>query len=196
MAITAAMPGPTGLLPFESRFPERFFDVGIAEQHAVTAAAGMAMAGMRPVVAVYSTFFTRAFDQANLDVGLHGLPVVLVLDRAGITGDDGPSHHGVLDMALGLAIPGMTVFAPSSAPEVEVMLETALTLDGPSMIRFPKTPAPATVPGAVGHGPRGAPGPRAATGRSASSRSARCSRPARRPRRCSSRRESRRPSGT
>jgi 1-deoxy-D-xylulose-5-phosphate synthase len=152
VAITAAMPGPTGLLPFESRFPERFFDVGIAEQHAMTAAAGMAMGGLRPVVAVYSTFLTRAFDQTNLDVGLHGLPVVLVLDRAGITGDDGPSHHGVLDLALGLSVPGMTVFAPSSAPEVEVMLETALSLDGPSMIRFPKTPAPVSVPGAVGHG--------------------------------------------
>ena len=94
MALTAAMPGPTGLLPFEARFPERFFDVGIAEQHEMTAAAGMAMGGLRPVVAVYSTFFCRAFDQANLDVGLHGLPVVFVLDRAGITGDDGPSHHG------------------------------------------------------------------------------------------------------
>ena len=106
VAITAAMPGPTGLLPFEARFPDRCVDVGIAEQHAVTAAAGMAMGGLRPVVAVYSTFFSRAFDQANLDVGLHRLPVVLVLDRAGITGDDGPSHHGVLDMALGLSIPG------------------------------------------------------------------------------------------
>ncbi|HEY5097930.1 MAG TPA: 1-deoxy-D-xylulose-5-phosphate synthase [Acidimicrobiales bacterium] len=154
VAVTAAMPGPTGLLPFEARFPDRFVDVGIAEQHAVTAAAGMAMAGMRPVVAVYSTFVSRAFDQANLDVGLHGLPVVLVLDRAGITGDDGPSHHGVLDMALGLAIPGMTVFAPSSAPEVEVMLAEALTLDGPSMIRFPKTPAPWVPPGTVGTGLR------------------------------------------
>jgi 1-deoxy-D-xylulose-5-phosphate synthase len=152
VAITAAMPGPTGLLPFEARFPERFVDVGIAEQHAVTAAAGMAMAGMRPVVAVYSTFFSRAFDQANLDVGLHRLPVVLVLDRAGITGDDGASHHGVLDMALGLSIPGMTVFAPSSAQEVEVMLAEALTLDGPSMIRFPKTPAPWVAPGTVGSG--------------------------------------------
>ena len=152
VAITAAMPGPTGLLPFEARFPDRFVDVGIAEQHAVTAAAGMAMAGMRPVVAVYSTFFSRAFDQANLDVGLHRLPVVLVLDRAGITGDDGASHHGVLDMALGLSIPGMTVFAPSSAPEVEVMLAEALTLDGPSMIRFPKTPAPWVEPGTVGSG--------------------------------------------
>ncbi len=154
VAITAAMPGPTGLLPFEARFPERFVDVGIAEQHAVTAAAGMAMAGLRPVVAVYSTFFTRAFDQANLDVGLHRLPVVMVLDRAGITGDDGPSHHGVLDMALALSIPGMTVFAPSSAPEVEVMLAEALTLDGPSVIRFPKTPAPWVEPGTVGSGLR------------------------------------------
>jgi 1-deoxy-D-xylulose-5-phosphate synthase len=142
VAITAAMPGPTGLLPFEARFPTRFVDVGIAEQHAVTAAAGMAMAGLRPVVAVYSTFFTRAFDQANLDVGLHRQPVVFVLDRAGITGDDGPSHHGILDLALSLSIPGLTVFAPSSAPEVEAMLATALTLDGPSVIRFPKTPAP------------------------------------------------------
>ncbi|MGD0880606.1 MAG: 1-deoxy-D-xylulose-5-phosphate synthase [Acidimicrobiales bacterium] len=152
VAITAAMPGPTGLLPFEARFPNRFVDVGIAEQHAVTAAAGMAMTGLRPVVAVYSTFFSRAFDQANLDVGLHKLPVVLVLDRAGITGDDGPSHHGVLDMALCLSIPGMTVFAPSSAPEVEAMLATALTLDGPSAIRFPKTPAPAVAPGSEGSG--------------------------------------------
>ena len=155
VAITAAMPGPTGLLPFEARFPDRFVDVGIAEQHAVTAAAGMAMAGLRPVVAVYSTFFSRAFDQANLDVGLHRLPVVLVLDRAGITGDDGPSHHGVLDMALGLSIPGMTVFAPSSAQEVEVMLAEALTLAGPSMIRFPKTPAPWVAPGTRSRWARG-----------------------------------------
>ena len=159
VAITAAMPGPTGLLPFEARFPDRFVDVGIAEQHAVTAAAGMAMAGLRPVVAIYSTFFSRAFDQANLDVGLHDVPVVFALDRAGITGDDGPSHHGVLDMTLALSIPGMTVFAPSSAPEVEVMLDEALSLEGPSVIRFPKTPAPwwpkarsdrASVPGAFG----------------------------------------------
>src|SRR5213076_672286 len=122
VAITAAMPDSTGLLPFGERFPGRLIDVGIAEQHAVTAAAGMAMGGLRPVVAVYSTFFARAFDQANLDVGLHVLPVVFALDRAGITGDDGPSHHGVLDLALCLRIPGMTVFAPSSAQEVGVML--------------------------------------------------------------------------
>jgi len=140
VALTAAMPGPTGLLPFQARFPERFFDVGIAEQHEVTSAAGMAMAGLRPVVAVYSTFFSRAFDQANLDVGLHGSPVTFVLDRAGITGDDGPSHHGILDMALALSIPGLTVFAPSAAEEVGPMLRTALTLPGPATIRFPKTP--------------------------------------------------------
>ncbi|HEX3462372.1 MAG TPA: 1-deoxy-D-xylulose-5-phosphate synthase [Acidimicrobiales bacterium] len=152
VAITAAMPGPTGLLPFEARFPDRFFDVGIAEQHAVTAAAGMAMAGLRPVVAIYSTFFSRAFDQANFDVGLHHAPVVFALDRAGITGDDGPSHHGLLDMTLALSIPGMTVFAPSSAPEVEVMLDEALALEGPSAIRFPKTPAPVVAGGTVGSG--------------------------------------------
>jgi 1-deoxy-D-xylulose-5-phosphate synthase len=139
VALTAAMPGPTGLLPFQARFPTRFFDVGIAEQHEVTSAAGMAMAGLRPVVAVYSTFFSRAFDQANLDVGLHGSPVVFVLDRAGITGDDGPSHHGILDMALALSIPGMVVFAPSAAEEIGPMLRTALELPGPSTIRFPKT---------------------------------------------------------
>ena len=151
-AITAAMPGPTGLLPFEAAHPGRFLDVGIAEQHAVTMAAGLAMAGLRPVVAVYSTFFTRAFDQANLDVGLHGLPVVFVLDRAGITGDDGPSHHGVLDLELCLSIPGMTVFAPSSAQEVGPMLEEALSLPGPSAIRFPKTPARQAPDGIVSAG--------------------------------------------
>jgi 1-deoxy-D-xylulose-5-phosphate synthase len=152
MAITAAMPGPTGLLPFQAEFPDRFLDVGIAEQHAVTAAAGMAMAGLRPVVAVYSTFFTRAFDQANLDVGLHGLPVVFALDRAGITGEDGPSHNGVLDLSLTLSVPGMTVFAPSCAEELGVMLEEALTLPGPAAIRFPKTAARHVPDHAVGSG--------------------------------------------
>jgi len=137
-AITAAMPGPTGLIPFQERFPDRFHDVGIAEQHAVTAAAGMAMGGLRPVVAVYSTFFTRAFDQANLDVGLHQLPVVFALDRAGVTGDDGPSHHGLLDLALCLQIPGMAVFAPSSPQDVGVMLRLAFESDGPAVVRYPK----------------------------------------------------------
>ncbi len=153
VALTAAMPGPTGLLPFQRRFPDRFFDVGIAEQHEVTAAAGLAMGGRHPVVAVYSTFFSRAFDQANLDVGLHRLPVVFVLDRAGITGENGPSHHGVLDLALALSVPNMTVFAPSSAEEVGVMLAEALKLDGPSTIRFPTTAtAPRDRPDQVGHG--------------------------------------------
>jgi 1-deoxy-D-xylulose-5-phosphate synthase len=152
VALTAAMPGPTGLLAFQARFPDRFFDVGIAEQHGATSAAGMAMSGLRPVVAVYSTFWSRSFDQANLDVGLHGCPVVFVLDRAGITGDDGPSHHGNLDLALALSIPGMTVFAPSSAEEVEPMLRTALELPGPSTIRVPKTTPRHVDPDDVGSG--------------------------------------------
>lgn len=139
VAITAAMAGPTGLLNFQDRFPRRFFDVGIAEQHAVTTAAGMAMGGLKPVVAIYSTFFSRAFDQAHLDVGLLNLPVVFVFDRAGITGDDGPSHHGILDIALCLAIPNMTVFAPSTAEEIPGMLAMALSLSTPTAIRFPKT---------------------------------------------------------
>ena len=150
VAITDAMPGPTGLLPFAARWPDRFFDVGIAEQTAVTSAAGMAMAGLRPVVAVYSTFFSRAFDQANMDVGLHGQPVVFALDRAGITGPDGPSHHGVLDMALSLRIPGMNVFAPSSAQELPVMLDTTLEMSGPSVIRYPRGAARQVAPDQVG----------------------------------------------
>ncbi len=152
VALTAAMPGPTGLLPFQARYPDRCFDVGIAEQHEVTSAAGMAMGGLRPVVAVYSTFFCRAFDQANLDVGLHRLPVVFALDRAGITGDNGPSHHGLLDLPLMLSIPGMTVFAPATPEEVEVMLETALDLPGPASIRFSKAVPSDLVAGDVGSG--------------------------------------------
>jgi 1-deoxy-D-xylulose-5-phosphate synthase len=152
VAITAAMPGPTGLLPFAARWPDRFFDVGIAEQTAVTSAAGMAMGGLRPVVAVYSTFFSRAFDQANMDVGLHGLPVVFALDRAGITGPDGASHHGTLDMALCLRIPGMAIFAPSSAQELPVMLESALGLSGPAAIRFARGAARSVGPEEVGAG--------------------------------------------
>ena len=151
VAITAAMAGPTGLLGFQELFPTRFFDVGIAEQHAVTAAAGMAMGGLKPVVAVYSTFFSRAFDQAHLDVGLLNLPVVFVFDRAGITGDDGPSHHGVLDIALCLAIPNMTIFAPSSAEEIPGMLATALAMSTPTALRFPKT-LPKPFDGRVGDG--------------------------------------------
>jgi 1-deoxy-D-xylulose-5-phosphate synthase len=144
VALTAAMPDSTGLLPYKERFPDRFFDVGIAEQHAVTAASGMAMGGLRPVVAIYSTFLNRAFDQVNLDVAMHRQPVVFCLDRAGITGDDGASHHGVLDLVLLSKVPGMTIFAPSSYREVGVMLHDALELctDGPAAIRFPKTMPP------------------------------------------------------
>lgn len=153
VAITAAMPDSTGLLPFRDRFPDRCFDVGIAEQHAVTAAAGMAMGGLRPIVALYATFFSRAFDQANLDVGLHGQPVIFCLDRAGITGPDGASHHGILDMVLMSKIPNMTMFAPSSYQELQQMLEDAYAItDGPSAIRWPRTAAPVVADNEVGQG--------------------------------------------
>ncbi|HYD09570.1 MAG TPA: transketolase C-terminal domain-containing protein, partial [Acidimicrobiales bacterium] len=153
IAITAAMPGSTGLLPFEARFPERFLDVGIAEQHAVTAAAGMAMIGLRPVVAIYSPFLTRAFDQTVYDVAMHEQPVVYAVDRAGITGDDGASAQGMLDMALLTKVPGMTVFAPSSAQEIDVMLREALSITtGPSAVRFARGAARHVDPSAVGSG--------------------------------------------
>jgi 1-deoxy-D-xylulose-5-phosphate synthase len=152
VAITAAMAGPTGLRAFGARWPRRLFDVGIGEQQAVTSAAGMAMGGLRPVVALYSTFFSRAFDQANLDVGLHQLPVVFALDRAGITGDDGPSHHGILDLSLSLKIAGLTILAPSTPQELAVMLRTALELDGPAAIRYPKGMSGAGLDGSVGSG--------------------------------------------
>jgi 1-deoxy-D-xylulose-5-phosphate synthase len=153
VAITAAMPDSTGLLPFIERFPDRCYDVGIAEQHAVTSAAGMAMGGLHPVVAIYSTFLTRAFDQVVYDVGLHEQPVVFAIDRAGITGDDGPSHHGVLDLALLSKVPRMTIFAPSSYQELQQMLHDALDLAaGPSAIRWSKTAAPSVADDEVGHG--------------------------------------------
>ncbi len=154
VAITAAMPGPTGLLPFAERFPDRFYDVGIAEQHAVTAAAGMAMGGLRPVVAIYSTFLTRAYDQVTYDVALHGLPVVFCIDRAGVTGDDGASHHGVLDLALLTKVPGMTVLAPSSYQELQQMLQDAMELTGPVAIRYPKGLARQVAEDQVGSGLR------------------------------------------
>ena len=155
VAITAAMPGSTGLLPFAERWPERFLDVGIAEQHAVTAAAGMAMIGLRPVVAIYSPFLTRAFDQTVYDVAMHEQPVVFAVDRAGITGDDGASAQGMLDMALLTKVPGMTVFAPSSAQELEVMLRDALSItSGPSAVRFARGAARHVPPSEVGAGLR------------------------------------------
>ena len=153
VAITAAMPDSTGLLPFGDRFGDRLIDVGIAEQHGVTAAAGMAMGGLRPVIALYSTFLTRAIDQTNLDVGLHRQPVIFCLDRAGITGDDGPSHHGILDMVLASKVPGMTIFCPSSYQELQQMLADAYEITtGPVCIRWPKTAAPSVGDDEVGHG--------------------------------------------
>lgn len=154
VAITAAMPGPTGLLPLQQAHPDRVFDVGIAEQHAVTAAAGMAMAGLRPVVAIYSTFLSRAWDQVVYDVALHRLPVVFCLDRAGVTGPDGASHHGVYDMALLTKVPGMRVLAPSSDLELEQMVADAALLadDGPVTIRYPRGSAHRADPSEVGRG--------------------------------------------
>jgi 1-deoxy-D-xylulose-5-phosphate synthase len=143
-AITAAMASSTGLLNFAKEFPDRFFDVGICEQHAVTFAAGLAMSGMRPVVCIYSTFLARAFDQTIMDVALHKLPVVFVIDRAGVTGPDGSSHHGVFDLSYLRLIPNMKVAAPADATELCALLQTALASDGPVAIRFPKGPVPST----------------------------------------------------
>jgi 1-deoxy-D-xylulose-5-phosphate synthase len=139
VAITAAMMGPTGLDKFEKAFPERTFDVGIAEQHATTSAAGLAFAGLHPVVAVYSTFLNRAFDQLLLDVALHKAGVTFVLDRAGVTGDDGPSHNGMWDLALTGIVPTLHVAAPRDGERVKETLREALDIsDAPSLIRFPK----------------------------------------------------------
>ncbi len=139
VAITAAMPGPTGLSKFGERFPDRLFDVGIAEQHAVTSAAGLAMGGLHPVVAIYSTFLNRAFDQVMMDVALHKLPVTFVLDRAGITGSDGASHNGMWDLSILNVVPGMRVAAPRDASRLREELTEALAFDdGPTALRFPK----------------------------------------------------------
>ncbi|HSS93097.1 MAG TPA: transketolase C-terminal domain-containing protein, partial [Candidatus Dormibacteraeota bacterium] len=143
-AITAAMASSTGLLNFAKEFPDRFFDVGICEQHAVTFAAGLAMSGMRPVVCIYSTFLARAFDQTLMDVALHKLPVVFVIDRAGVTGPDGSSHHGIFDLSYLRLIPNLKVAAPADATELCALLETALASDGPIAIRYPRGPVPAT----------------------------------------------------
>lgn len=139
VAITAAMPGPTGLSGFRKRFPDRFFDVGIAEQHAMTSAAGLAMGGMHPVVAVYSTFLNRAFDQIMMDVALHHLPVTMVLDRSGVTGPDGASHNGTWDLSILGVVPGMQVAAPRDGARLrEELTEAVEVSDGPTAIRFPK----------------------------------------------------------
>ena len=147
VAITAAMLGPTGLDKFEKEFPERTIDVGIAEQHALTSAAGLAYAGMHPVVAVYSTFLNRAFDQLLLDVALHRAGVTFVLDRAGITGDDGPSHHGIWDLALTGIVPTLHVAAPRDGARLrETLRESVEITDAPSLIRFPKGAVQSDIP--------------------------------------------------
>jgi 1-deoxy-D-xylulose-5-phosphate synthase len=139
VAITAAMLGPTGLDKFQEKFPERTFDVGIAEQHATTSAAGMAFSGLHPVVAVYSTFLNRAFDQLLLDVALHKAGVTFVLDRAGVTGDDGPSHHGIWDLALTGIVPTLQVAAPRDGARLrELLTEASLVNGAPTLLRYPK----------------------------------------------------------
>ncbi len=138
VAITAAMPEGTGLSQFAKAFPNRFYDVGIAEQHAVTLAAGMATDGLRPVVAIYSTFLQRGFDQIVHDVALQSLPVVFCLDRAGLVGEDGPTHHGVFDIAYLKSIPNMILMAPKDENELQRMLKTALALNQPVAIRYPR----------------------------------------------------------
>ncbi len=144
VAITAAMMHPVGLDKFQQRFPERTFDVGIAEQHAATSAAGLAMGGLHPVVAVYATFLNRAFDQVLLDVALHKCGVTFVLDRAGVTGDDGASHNGMWDMSAMQVVPGLRLAAPRDATRLRELLNEAIDVsDAPTVVRFPKGPPPA-----------------------------------------------------
>ncbi|MCX6363786.1 MAG: 1-deoxy-D-xylulose-5-phosphate synthase [Actinobacteria bacterium] len=138
VAVTAAMTQGTGLEEFERRFPERFYDVGIAEEHAAVFAAGLAIGGMRPVVAIYSTFLQRAFDMLVQDIGLQRLPVIFAIDRAGLVGDDGPTHHGAFDLSFLRAIPNFTIMAPSSQDELQRMLRTAFDIEGPVAIRYPR----------------------------------------------------------
>jgi 1-deoxy-D-xylulose-5-phosphate synthase len=139
VAITAAMLHPTGLAPFAHAYPDRVFDVGIAEQHAMTSAAGLAMGGLHPVVAIYATFLNRAFDQLLMDVALHRLPVTVVLDRAGVTGPDGASHHGMWDGSILQVVPGLRIAAPRDAARVAELLGEAVAVsDGPTVVRFPK----------------------------------------------------------
>lgn len=147
VAITAAMLAPVGLQPFADEFPERVIDVGIAEQHAVTAAAGLAYTGLHPVFAVYATFLNRAFDQLLMDVALHGAGVTVMLDRAGITGDDGPSHNGMWDMALLRHIPRLQLAAPRDAASLRRAFREAIDVDdAPTVVRYPKGPVPDDLP--------------------------------------------------
>jgi 1-deoxy-D-xylulose-5-phosphate synthase len=154
VGITAAMAEPTGIATLARRYPDRAFDVGIAEQHAVTSAAGLAMGGLHPVVAVYATFLNRAFDQVLLDVALHRLPVTFVLDRAGITGPDGPSHYGIWDMSVFGVVPGLRIAAPRDAVTLRAELREAVAIeDGPTIVRFPSGAVPADLPAVRRAGP-------------------------------------------
>src|SRR5256714_10032472 len=154
VGITAAMAEPTGIAKLAREYPDRAFDVGIAEQHAVTSAAGLAMGGMHPVVAVYATFLNRAFDQVLLDVALHRLPVTFVLDRAGITGPDGPSHYGIWDLAVFGNVPGLRIAAPRDAATLREELREAVAIeDGPTIVRFPTGTVPADLPALRRRGP-------------------------------------------
>ncbi len=147
VAITAAMAKGTGLSLFQERFPDRFFDVGITEQHAVTFAAGLARSGMRPVVAIYATFMQRAVDQVIHDIALPNLPVLLALDRAGFVGEDGETHQGLYDVALFRSVPNLTILSPASGPEMDRMIEYAFRQDRPVMIRYPKAECRQDYPG-------------------------------------------------
>jgi 1-deoxy-D-xylulose-5-phosphate synthase len=154
VGITAAMAEPTGIARLAAKYPERAFDVGIAEQHAVTSAAGLALGGLHPVVAVYATFLNRAFDQVLLDVAMPGLPVTFVLDRAGITGPDGPSHYGIWDMSVFGVVPGLRVAAPRDAATLREEFREAVAIeDGPTIVRFPTGSVPADLPALERRGP-------------------------------------------
>jgi 1-deoxy-D-xylulose-5-phosphate synthase len=142
VAITAAMPEGTGLDKFRALYPQRFFDVGIAEGHAVCFASGLAKGGLRPVVAIYSTFLQRAYDQIMEEVALQDLPIILCIDRAGIVGEDGATHQGLFDIAFLKNIPNLVVMAPKDGAELEAMLEFAISLDRPATIRYPKSACP------------------------------------------------------
>src|SRR4029453_3165227 len=147
VGITAAMAEPTGIAALARKYPERVYDVGIAEQHAATSAAGLAMGGLHPVVAVYATFLNRAFDQVLLDVAMHKLPVTFVLDRAGITGPDGPSHYGIWDMSIFGVVPGLRIAAPRHAATLKAELRQAVAIeDGPPIVRFPSGAVPPQLP--------------------------------------------------
>ena len=167
LAITAAMGEGTGLKEFSEKLPERFFDVGIAEQHAVTFASGLAISGFKPVVAIYSTFLQRAYDQVYHDVCLMDLPVVFVLDRAGIVPDDGPTHQGINDLAYLRHMPNMIVMAPKDENELQHMLWSALAYGHPASVRFPKAKGLGVPMDEIPHGhpagdkraPQGRPGP-------------------------------------